>query len=138
MNLSTRGRYGARAMVELVNSSRETPLDVKTIADRQEIPVDYLGQILHSLRKAGLVKSIRGVRGGYILAKPASRITVMEILRVLEKTMTPVGCIDDPDYCERRIKCPTRVLWKKLKRAISGVLASTTLDELAKDCRNKN
>jgi len=91
MNLSTRARYGARAMVELAIYGTEVPVQAKEISRRQDIPVSYLSQLLHALRRAGLVRSIRGARGGYVLARPPSAISLLEILRVLEGSLTPVG-----------------------------------------------
>ena len=92
MKLSTKGRYGLRAMIDLARYSEVEPVSINSIAARQNISERYLEQLVALLRKAGLVKSIRGATGGYILAKDAAEISVGDILRALEGSLEPVKC----------------------------------------------
>ncbi|HHU50232.1 MAG TPA: Rrf2 family transcriptional regulator [Firmicutes bacterium] len=133
MLVSTKGRYGLRSMVDLAINHQDGPLPLRVIAERQEISESYLEQVFASLRKAGLVKAVRGSCGGYVLAKPASEITVEEILTALEGPMIPVSCVKDNEStpCPRMDSCLTFPLWKTLTDKISEVLSSTTLQDLA-------
>jgi len=135
--VSTKGRYGLRSMVELALNYQEGPLPLRVIAERQEISESYLEQVFASLRKAGLVRAVRGSFGGYVLARPAPEITVEEILTALEGPIVPVSCVEDSDSanCPRMESCLTYPLWKKLADRINEVLASTTLQDLADQAR---
>lgn len=130
MKLSTKGRYGARAMVDIALHQREGPTLLKDIAKRQGISEKYLERIITSLKVAGLIKSIRGAHGGYILAKPPSEIKLSEIIRALEGSLAPVECVDDPTYCNRAGICVTRDVWVKIKDRINEVLESISLKDL--------
>jgi Rrf2 family protein len=121
-------------MVELALGWGREPVRAAAIARRQRIPTPYLCQILHRLRKKGLVVSARGVRGGYALARRPARITVMEVLRALEGSMAPVRCVDEPGACGRVKRCPARRLWSRLKRAMEEVLEGATLEGLSREC----
>ena len=92
MKLSTKGRYGLRAMIDLARYSEKEPVSIGSVAARQEISERYLEQLVALLKKAGLVKSIRGASGGYVLAKKPSEISVGDILRALEGSLEPVKC----------------------------------------------
>lgn len=135
--VSTKGRYGLRSMVDLAVNHQDGPLPLRVIAERQEISESYLEQVFANLRKAGLVKAVRGSSGGYVLAKPASEITVEEILTALEGPMIPVNCVKDTEStpCPRMNSCFTFPLWKTLADKISEVLSSTTLQDLADQAR---
>ena len=100
MRLSTKGGYGTRAMLDLAFNSSEGPVLLRDIAKRQEVSEKYLEHSISVLRKAGLVRSIRGARGGYVLAKLPSEIRLSEIMEVLEGSMAPVECVDDPQVCQ--------------------------------------
>lgn len=133
MRISTRGRYGLRAMVELAQHFGQGPIPLNNIANRQEISEHYLEQLMGSLRKAGLVKSVRGAQGGYELAKSPPEITAGDVLRVLEGPISPVECIDEgqeKDPCEKMDQCPTRLLWLRMHQQMNEVLDSTTLEDL--------
>ena len=131
--VSTKGRYGLRSMVELALNHQNGPLPLRIIAKRQEISEPYLEQVFASLRKAGLVRAVRGSSGGYVLARPASEITVEEILTALEGRITPVTCVEETEAtnCPRMASCLTYPLWKELADKINEVLSSTTLQDLA-------
>lgn len=137
MILSTKGRYGARAMLDLAINYGEGPILLRDIARRQEISEKYLEHFVSALRRAGLVRSIRGARGGYVLARPPSEIRLSEIMKVLEGSMAPVECVDDPQVCHRAKLCVTRDIWKKMKEAIDNILESTTLQDMVERQKNK-
>jgi len=130
MKLSTKTRYGVRAMVDLAAHYRNKPVLIREIAERQKISVNYLEQIMLSLRKAGLVESISGAKGGYILTKKPENIKVTGIVEVLEGSFSPVPCIDHSNLCGREKNCPARNLWLKVQRSIRNVLDSTSLKDL--------
>lgn len=134
MKLSTKGRYGARAMLDLALNykSDDQPVSLGGIAERQGISEEYLEQIFSSLRKAGLVESVRGAQGGYKLGRPAARITVGDILRVLEGSLAPVDCVVEGrrPTCERYDDCVMNGVWQKLADAINSTVDSITLADL--------
>ncbi|ADL42178.1 transcriptional regulator, BadM/Rrf2 family [Caldicellulosiruptor obsidiansis OB47] len=133
--LSTKGRYGVRAMFDLALHYDEGLVSLKSIAERQEISEHYLEQLIAALKKAGLVKSIRGAQGGYMLSREPSKITIGEILRALEGSLSPSECIDDIEKvdCPRAEFCVTRKVWEKVKEAIENVVDSVTLQNLVDD-----
>src|SRR5690554_7460952 len=133
--VSTKGRYGLRSMVELALNHQNGPLPLRIIAKRQEISEPYLEQVFASLRKAGLVRAVRGSSGGYVLARPASEITVEEILTALEGPITPVTCVEETEAtnCPRMASCLTYPLWKELADKINEVLSSTTLQDRSEE-----
>ena len=137
MRLSTKGRYGARAMLDLALNFGKDPVLLRDIARRQEVSEKYLEHSISALRKAGLVRSVRGARGGYILAKSPSEIRLSKIMEVLEGSMAPVDCVDDPQVCHRANLCVTRDIWVKMKEAIDNILKSTTLQDMVKQQKEK-
>ena len=134
MQISTRGRYGLRAMVDMALHTTEGPLALRVIAERQGISESYLEQVFTSLRKAGLVKASRGAQGGYELGHPSVEITVGQILRALEGPIIPVHCVGEPgstsSYCEREKACITRSFWEEFRDKINDYLDSITLLDL--------
>ena len=137
MKLSTRSRYGLRAMVELaLQYDQNEPVPLLQIAEKQLISEGYLEQMMTSLRRSGLVRSVRGAHGGYLLSRDPSRITAGEIVRCLEGALGPTDCVseeDDQDICAKSASCVTRVLWEKVREAMASVLDSTTLEDLRRD-----
>ena len=129
--ISTKGRYGLRLMLDLATEGGESPVPVKEIAKRQNISEKYLEQIISPLSKAGLVKSIRGAQGGYILTRPASEITAGDILRAAEGTIAPVECCESG--CDRSDGCVTFGLYKRIQDAVDSVVDSTTLADMLAD-----
>jgi Rrf2 family protein len=140
MKLSTKGRYGVMAMLDLALHNSEGQVPLKSIAERQEISENYLEQLFALLRKAGLVNSIRGAMGGYILAESTDKITVGSILRALEGSLAPVDCVveDEPALCSKSECCVTKVVWKKIRDSINEVVDSITLEDLAEEYRKNN
>lgn len=137
MKLSTKGRYGLKAMFQLALYKSEGPISLKTIASKQNISEQYLEQIFSSLKKSGLVKSVRGAQGGYLLGKEPKDITVGDILIVLEGPVSLSDCVLDEDVCENSGKCVTKVVWEKIKKGIDEVINSITLQDMIDD-HNKN
>ena len=130
MKLSTKGRYSLRAMLDLAVHSGQGPIQIKDISARQQISARYLEQLFIPLRKAGLVRSLRGAGGGFTLAKPPSEMPLSEIIQVAEGSVAPVRCVDKPKLCPQSDVCITRHIWTEMGRAISKVLESTTLQDL--------
>lgn len=137
MKLSTKARYGMRAMLSLALYDGKGPVPLNKIAKEQEISEKYLEHLMASLKSAGLVRSVRGMRGGYRLAKPSSQIRLDEVVRVLEGSIVPVECVDDPDLCRRSRFCVLRDVWGQVKEAMEAVLESTTLQDLVEREREK-
>lgn len=135
MRISTRGKYGVRAMLELAMGYGQGPIPLKVIAERQQISEHYLEQLMGTLRRAGLVNSVRGAQGGYELAFPPGEIKIGQIIRVLEGPIAPVECVEDgvDPACERFEACATRLLWERLRDSMTEVLDSTTLTDLCED-----
>ena len=137
MRLSTVGRYALRAMVDLACHRPGGPVARHEIAARQEVSEQYLAQPFLKLKYAGLVESVRGPGGGYLLARDADRITAGEVLRAVEETLAPVYCVADEEdaICHRADGCPTHWLWKRLGETIRQTLDSVTLTELCAHAR---
>lgn len=132
MKLSTKGRYGVKAMVELAINYGESPVSIKTISERQSISEYYLEQLFSPLRKAKLIKSIRGAQGGYVLNKEPKDITVADIMDVLEGPIEIAECVDGT-ACDNVDCCATTLLWKKIKNSIDEVMVSVTLQDIVND-----
>jgi Rrf2 family cysteine metabolism transcriptional repressor len=137
MKLSTRGQYGARALLDIAVHYDGNPVLLKDIAKRQAISAQYLEHLISPLIKAGIVRSIRGARGGVTLAKPPEEIKLSQVIQILEGSTAPVECVDNPKVCPRSDSCVTRDVWEKMKRAMTQVLESTTLQDLVERQREK-
>lgn len=137
MKLSTRGRYGLRALIDLAVHEEEEAVSIQSIAGRQGISESYLEQLVRLLKKAGLVRSVRGAGGGYRLARPADTISVGDILRALEGSLRPVSCpaYEEGEGCEGADCCVTKFVWKKINDAISQTVDGMMLDELVRESR---
>jgi Rrf2 family protein len=127
MKLSTRGRYGVRLMMDLALHYGEGPILLKDIAKRQEISEKYLWQLINPLKTAGLVNSLRGAHGGYILGRAPEAISLKEILLVLEGSLCLVDCVDNPSICERSSSCVCRDVWGEASKSMQIPLDNTTL-----------
>ena len=138
MRISTKGKYGLKAVVDIALTSLEQKsVSIKSIAQRQGISENYLEQIISNLKRAGIVGSVRGANGGYYLKKPAEQITVGDILRILEGPLTPTNCAIDPtnDACGESdcSSCSTKEVWLALFNKINEVVDSISIADLAKD-----
>jgi Rrf2 family transcriptional regulator, iron-sulfur cluster assembly transcription factor len=130
MKLSSRSRYGTRLMVDMAQHYDQGPLHLANIASRQGISVKYLEQIIIPLKKANYIHSVRGPKGGHVLAKPPGEITVGEIVAVLEDGINLVECLEDNGACQRAEICLTRQVWQEAARAMFAKLYSITLADL--------
>lgn len=131
MKLSMRADYGLRAMIDLANHAGQGAVQSGQIAMRQSISEPYLDQLLTSLRKAGLIWSVRGPSGGHGLAKAASAVTLAEIVLALEGQSTPMACIHENGSCQLGAECAIRHVWEQMEAASLAVLKGVTLEELA-------
>lgn len=131
MKLSTRGRYGTRAVIEIAKHFGKEPIKRHVIADNQAIPDSYLENILITLKAAGIIRTIRGAQGGYQLIKDPNTLTLHDIVVAIEGEIAPVPCARDEALCEREQGCPTRMVWVEMYEAIEKVLKSHTIAELA-------
>lgn len=130
MKLSTKGSYSVRAMLDLALNSGDDPVLIKDISFRQGISRGYLEQLFIPLREVGLVRGIRGARGGFILSRPPKEIRLSEIIQATEGSIAPVACVDEPRLCRKSAECITRDVWVEMKRACDSVLESLTLQDL--------
>jgi Rrf2 family cysteine metabolism transcriptional repressor len=138
MMFSTKAEYGVRVMVELARRSGGDPIPLAEIAANDGLPLAYLEHLVARLRKAGLVDSRRGSRGGYLLARPAAQITMAEVVEALEGSIAPIECIsqsaDGTIVCARESKldhvCPTKLLWTRVRSSMVTTLRETTLADL--------
>lgn len=139
MRISTKGRYAVRAMLELALRRGAGPVQTRDIARAQGISVKYLERLLATLRSAGLVQSRRGAHGGFILARDPAKITILDIIVLMEGSLAPVECVDDLRQCKRVNHCAARKLWTDLKKAIDDNLRATTLADFMQmhaECTN--
>jgi len=138
MMFSTKAEYGVRVMIELARRGGDQPVSLAEIAESDELPLAYLEHLVARLRKAGLVESRRGARGGYLLARPASEITMAEVVEALEGSIAPIECIsegaDGSVLCAREADpghaCPTKLLWTRVRFSIVATLRDTRLSDL--------
>ena len=128
MKISTKARYGARALADLAAHS-DAPASVRDIAARQRISPKYLEQILNALRAAGLVRAVRGLHGGYTVAKPPAAINLCDVYEAVEGSVAPVECVDH-HCCPMEDVCPTRQTWLEMKETLESLLKRTTIQEL--------
>ncbi|NLG88474.1 MAG: Rrf2 family transcriptional regulator [Clostridiaceae bacterium] len=134
MKISTKGQYGLEALVALALISPDEPVSLKSIAELCNLSESYILQIFLVLRKAGIVSSVRGTKGGYALSREPSGITVKQVLEALEGPLAPVYCIVDgcEETCSRYEICAARLLWEKVKKSIDDLTDSITLADLVK------
>lgn len=131
MRITTKGRYGLRAMVDLAQQDGRGPVLMSDIAQRLEVSRKYLHALLTALRGEGLVRSVRGSGGGYCLTRPAAEINVAQILSALEGHQTLVDCVQNPSLCPRAGECVARELWHDLGNVIQIHLSGISLEKLA-------
>ncbi len=135
MKLSTKGRYGLRAMVDLACNCVKEPVSISSISERQNISISYLEQLIAKLKKAGLVNSIRGSQGGYVLAKSPDCISVGEVLRALEGDLTPVECgeVTGKSNCDNSDCCVTKIVWQRINDSINQAVDAIYISQLIED-----
>jgi len=137
MQISTKARYATRAMVELALNYGRGPLQLKEISKRQDISDKYLEQVMFPLRTKGYIYTLKGNRGGYMLARPPEEITLYDIVQTLEGSLAPVPCADNPEVCNRSEQCAVKGVWSRIKELIAGELQRITLADLAAEQKNK-
>jgi Rrf2 family protein len=130
MKISTKIRYGTRAMLELACHYGEGPIELREIAKREDISLKYLEQVIVPLRIAGLVRSARGSKGGYSLAKHPSEIYLKDLVETLDGPLNLIECLKDPKVCQKVPYCITRDIWQEVSEAIDGVFHSVTLEDM--------
>ncbi|MTI48980.1 RrF2 family transcriptional regulator [Sporosalibacterium faouarense] len=140
MKLSTKGRYGLKAMFELALHYGEGPTPLKNIADSQDISEHYLEQLIAVLRKSGLVNSVRGAQGGYLLNDSPKNITVGNVIRALEGDIAPADCVleNEEVNCDKLNYCVTKTIWMKIRDSINDVIDSITLQDMVDEHKEKN
>ena len=137
MKLSTKGRYGARLMLDLALHYGKAPVLLKDVAKRQEISEKYLGHLIPPLKAAGLLNSTRGAHGGYTLARPPRNITLREVVRAVEGELVVSECLASPKVCHRVKFCVTRDIWSQMSEKMTEVLESSTLQDMINRQRQK-
>jgi Rrf2 family protein len=137
LKLSTRTRYGTRALLELALHKGDEPVFLKDIARQQQISLPYLEHLIAPLIAGGVIRSTKGPKGGISLARKPGDIKLIEITQLLEGSMAPVECVDDPAACNRSEFCVTRDVWTQLKEVMEGVLESMTLQDLVEKQKSK-
>ncbi|UCC16389.1 MAG: Rrf2 family transcriptional regulator [Dehalococcoidales bacterium] len=138
MRLSTKSRYGTRALLEIALHKGNSPIQLKDIAENQQLSLPYLEQLIRPLIVGGYVRSTTGPKGGVSLAKDPTDIKMIDIIQLYEGSIALVSCIDNPDVCDRSPSCVTRDLWTELKDAMSDVLGSKTLQDLINQKKEKD
>ena len=138
MKLSTKSRYGTRAIIDIAQNSENGKTMLKDIAARQSLSPKYLDHILSSLRRAGLIKNIRGKGGGYILSKSPASITVKDIIEAVVGVFDPVECISNSELCDKVSSCVTRDVWLDVKKAVEDVLQEATVQSLLEKSISNN
>jgi Rrf2 family iron-sulfur cluster assembly transcriptional regulator len=141
MKLSTKGRYGLRAMIDIALMGEDAPVSISSVAGRQNISESYLEQLVGKLKKSGLLKSSRGAGGGYKIARRTDEISVGDILRALEGDLSPVDCpgiLDDSDGCSGADSCVTKYVWKRINDSINKTVDEIMLNTLIDESKQKN
>ncbi len=137
MKISTKIRYGTRAMLELASRYGEGPIELGEIAKKENISLKYLEQVIIPLRSAGLVKSVRGSKGGYSLSKSPSEICLNDLVEILEGSINLTECLRDPKACQKSSFCVTRDIWKEVSEAIYQIFHGITLEEMVNRKKKK-
>ena len=130
MKISTKGRYGTRAMIDIAENYGRGPVSLRQLTERQCLSLKYMEQIIPLLKSSGLIRSARGARGGYVLAREPSKITLRNIVEALEGSWSLVDCIDDPNLCDRTEECGAYDVWNDIQAAMYQILDSTTLADM--------
>jgi Rrf2 family protein len=131
MKVSMKGDYGVRALVELAHRYGDGQLQSASIAQAQSIPEPYLDQLLTTLRRAGFIRSVRGPQGGHALIRDPQELKLSEVIAVLEGSLAPIACLDDPEGCRKTASCSLRPVWQEIEAATLKVLESITIADLA-------
>ena len=137
MKLSTRSRYGTRILVDLARHNNQGPVQIGEISKRQDISVKYLEQLIRPLKQANLVESVRGPKGGHMLAKSPAEITLGQIVRLFEGQSDLVECVSNPEKCSMADDCQVRLAWRDATRVLYEKLDNTTIADLMSTNQNE-
>lgn len=137
MKISTKGRYGLRAVIDLAVNSDGNPVLLRNIASRQDLSRRYLERLFAGLKSSGVIRSIRGAQGGYMLAKDPHDINIADILEALEGPFLPVDCVDDQSICDQSSECVTRDVWCEIAMQVRNYLKEMTLQNLVEKYRHR-
>jgi Rrf2 family transcriptional regulator, iron-sulfur cluster assembly transcription factor len=138
VRLSTRAHYAVRAVLDLALHSQHGPVAIQEIARRQAISSSYLEQLFVKLRRGQLIRSIRGARGGYQLARPAEDVHLADIIMLVDEPLQPVACLDGQKDCDLASQCVTQDVWRQLGDHIRTFLSSITVDQLVREMRDRS
>lgn len=138
MRITTKGRYSIRMMLELARNYNKKLLLLKDISNTEKISYKYLAQLVNPLKVAGLIKSRRGVAGGFSLARPPEEISLAEIIKSVEGSLYPVFCVDNPEMCKRSNICTAHDLWNEIGKKINNIFDSYSLSDILNIDREKN
>ncbi|NLE64430.1 MAG: Rrf2 family transcriptional regulator [Elusimicrobia bacterium] len=138
MKLTTKVRYSLRFMIDLALHVEGATVLARDISRRQEISEKYIGHFVPLLKSAGLIRASRGARGGFSLARPASEITLKDIVEAVEGPMCLVGCVNDPGICKRAGTCQARDVWGEATRAIADIFSRYNLEKMAEEQRSRH
>lgn len=138
MKISTKGRYGLRILIDLATHDNGKPRLIRDIARAQQISEKYISRLVIALRRAGLIRSVRGVNGGFHLAKQPKEITLLEVLEVMEGTVSIVECVTTSPLCARQNLCGVRTIWQQLNDNIRRMMNDVTLEEILGACKTQN
>jgi Rrf2 family transcriptional regulator, iron-sulfur cluster assembly transcription factor len=130
MKITTKGRYGVRAVLYLASTYYNRPVSIKTIAEEEDVSPEFLEQIFFKLKKKGIISSMRGPGGGFVLNRDVSEITILDILRALGESTTLVPCVEKKENCKRSPKCIAHGLWKELSSVIEEHLGALSLKKI--------
>lgn len=136
MKISTKGRYGLRILVDLALHSGQNPRLMRDIAQSEQISEKYISRLVIALRRAGLVSSVRGAKGGLQIAKSPDRITLLEIVEAMEGTISIVDCVMAAEGCPRSAFCGTHGIWGQLNTDIRNLMGKITLEDIIKENRD--
>ena len=127
MKISTKGRYGLRILIDLAHHEGDKPRLIRDIAQSQQISEKYISRLVIDLRKNHLIRSVRGVNGGFHLAKKPAEITLLEVVETMEGPIGVVDCVHNHNHCARHGSCGARTIWQKLNENIRNMMAEITL-----------
>ena len=136
MKISTKGRYGLRILIDLATHDTQKPRLVRDIAESQQISEKYISRLIIDLRRARLVRSVRGVKGGFFLARSPKEITLLDILETMEGTLSIVDCVMAPEKCTHNADCTARGIWQKLNDGIRELMRTITFEQILEEYRN--
>ncbi len=132
MKLTMKSDYGLRAILDLAQHYGQGPVQCSVIARRQDIPEDYLDQLLIAMRKAGLIRSVRGPQGGHLLAKAPAQIMMGDVIQALDGSLAPMECVNDPGSCTQSAGCALREVWLKVDEFTHHLVMNTSIEDLAR------